>query len=301
MNYLELVNSAVEEAGVELDLLTQVNFNAPAGSKMYTRFKKWVADAWKEIQTDNKESFFTNVAVTTQLRPRIRIYDGFSTTTFSGAQYFDAAGNIVNILADSPIHTGDATLSTYRGFLDIEELDDYSTLVPGTLFTEDTMAPNPRTFKLANFGAYAPTELDPNIISVVNKPILMYLDGAQHEISFIAWKDWMHTFSREYGLPKLYTLNPDGYLYLYPNLAEPLTVSLYGNARPQVLSSYSDLPTGLREDLHLLIVWKAVIKYANFEGDGKLWKTADREYNRYNLIMDRDAGMIARFADSVYG
>ena len=56
MDYLELTNRAVEEAGVELDPLTVPTFASPPGAKMYSRFKKWVADSWVEIQTDSKET-----------------------------------------------------------------------------------------------------------------------------------------------------------------------------------------------------------------------------------------------------
>lgn len=45
MNYLELVNLAIQEAGVDLDDLTSSTFANPSQTKMYTRFKSWVAQA----------------------------------------------------------------------------------------------------------------------------------------------------------------------------------------------------------------------------------------------------------------
>jgi hypothetical protein len=301
MNYLELVNEAAKEAGVELDALTQANFANPPGSKMYSRFKTWIADAWRELQTKGKESYFSSAVVVTSLRPRVRVYNLEATTTVTGKQYINADGDVLSIVAEGPYVSGDKLAGTYTGFLDIAADSDFSVLELGTEWTEDTLDPNPNTFKIGGFVGYSIAEIDSTLQTLTSKPIILKIDGQEFPVNFIEWKSWMNELKGEYGVPRLYTTSPDGYLYFYPNLGNDATFLAYGNQRPQTLSAYSDIPTRLPESQHRALVWSAVMKYANYERDSRLWSTANREYGEYSTMINRDAGMIPRFQDSQYG
>lgn len=244
MNYLELVNKALDEAGQSLDPLTSTNFANPSGSKMYLRFKSWVAEAWEEIQTESKDAFFSSAVVVTSLRPRIRVYDLFAVTAIGGKSYYDTSNNLIEVVASKPAISGDATLGTYSGFLDIVPADgDYDKLEVGSLWTEDTLDPTPNTFKLSSFVGYGIDELDSRIQTLTNLPIILKVDNQEHTVQCTSWKEWRHPLKGEYGIPTLYTIGPDGYLYFYPNLAEDATLIAYGNTKPQLLALYSDTPS----------------------------------------------------------
>ena len=302
MNYLELVNKALDEAGQSLDPLTSTTFANPTGSKMYLRFKSWVAEAWSELQTDNKEAFFTNTLVVTPVCPRVRVYNLYAVDSVVGKQYYSANGGLMTIVAQSDAISGDPLLSSYNGFLDIEPLGgDYELLELGGEWTEDTLDPNPSTFNLSSFVGYKETELTSGVQTLTKLPIILKIDTAEHTVCHLEWKDWNHTLKNEYGVPRLYTMGPDGHLYFYPNLAEDATLIAYGNRVPEILSLYSNTPTGLIPAYHPIIYWGAVLKYANYDRDGKLWKTANVEYGKYYVKLCRDAGMLPRMQDSVYG
>lgn len=303
MIYLDLVNKAVEEAGVELDPLTQASFASPPGAKMYSRFKTWVADSWKELQSfKGKEAFYGNAVVVTSLRPRVRVFNLEATTAVAGKQYYDADNQVIEVVAEGPAVSGDKSLGTYSGFLDLLPLEEsYDTVSLGTTWTEDTVAVDKNVFTISGFPGYAISEIDSNIKGLSSKPLTLKIGNQEHLVTFIEWKHWMHEFHAEYGVPRLYTMSPDGYLYFYPHLAQNATVMGYGTLKPQMLNAYSDTPTKLPDDYHMAIVWAAVMKYANYERDGRLWSTANKEYAEYFTAIKRDAGLLPRFQDSVYG
>lgn len=301
MDYLELTNRAVEEAGVELDPLTAPTFASPPGAKMYSRFKKWVADSWVEIQTDSKETFFSNAVVVKPLRPRVRFFSGYASTAIAPKQYVDSAENVISISAEGFSLGGDWLATTKKGFLDLVPQADYSKLDSNTLYTEDTLAPNPNTFKISQFPAYAVAEIDPGLMSLTKHPITLLIDGTEFVIPYIEWKEWMHAMNKEYGTPLVYTFSPDGFLQFYPHLAQDAVLTAVGNTKAQVLVDHADYPLGLSDHIQPAIYWKAVMKYCNYEKDRTLWSTANREYMRYMIMLDRDSSTLPRFEDCRYG
>lgn len=301
MDYLELTNRAVEEAGVELDPLTAPTFASPPGAKMYSRFKKWVADSWVEIQTDSKETFFSNAVVVKPLRPRVRIFSGYASTGVAPKQYIDASDNVLEVSSEGFALGGDWAATTKKAFLDLVPLTDYSALNANSLWTEDTLDINPNTFRISPFPAYAVTELDSTLMSLTKQPITLLIDGTEFTVPFLEWKEWMHATNKVYGTPQIYTFSPDGFLQFYPHLGDDAILTAVGNTRAQVLSSYSDYPLGLADHIQPAIYWKAVMKYCNYEKDRTLWSTANREYMRYMIMLDRDSSTLPRFEDSRYG
>lgn len=302
MDYLGLVNKAIDEAGPELDPLTISTFASPPGAKMYSRFKTWVTDSWEELQNfKGKESFFSNAVVVTSLRPRVRVFDLEATTAVHGKQYYDADNNIIEVVAEGPALTGDKGLGTYKGFLDIAPLDNYENASLDSLWIEDTLDPNPNTFKISGFPGYKITEIDPTIKALASKPVTLKIGNKEHMVEPIEWKHWMPYVKGEYGVPRLYTMSPDGYLYFYPHLAENAVFMGFGTLKPQKLLQHDDVPVNLSDEHHMAIVWAAVMKYANYERDSRLWSTANKEFAEYFMAMQRDAGLLPRWQDSQYG
>lgn len=301
MNYLELVNEAVKEAGVELDPLTSADFANPNGSKMYDRFKSWVSLAWQDIQADNKEWFFSNVAVVSTLRPRIRIKSALDSAGagFAGKQYFN--GDIILPVVDEGYFiTGDSTLGTGELFLDVAEDLDLSVVMTNMEFVEDTLAPDPQSFRISVGPGYEVSEIDLRIDALVKKDVNLLIDGSEFPIKYVPWKNWHFDLKNEYGRPRQYTVSPEGFVHFYPNLKDNAVISAYANLLPQVLTAYSDTPRGLAPKFHQAIYWKAVASYANYDKDNGLWQQANRNYMKMMTYMDRDLSVAPRFAESVY-
>jgi len=301
MNYLELVNEAVKEAGVELDPLTAADFASPSGAKMYDRFKSWVALAWQDIQTDNKEWFFSNVAVVNNLRPRIRVKSALypSGAGFAGKQFYN--GNVlIEIVDDGHFITGDNSLGTGELFLDINPTQDLSKVMSNMEFVEDTLDPNPASFRISVGPGYAVTEIDDRIDAIVKKDVTLLISNTEFPIKYVPWKNWHFDLKNEYGRPRQYTVSPEGFLHFYPNLKDNAVISAYANLLPQILTAYSDTPRGLAPKFHQAIYWKAVASYANYDKDNGLWQQANRNYMKMMTYMDRDLSTAPRFAESLY-
>jgi hypothetical protein len=108
------------------------------------------------------------------------------------------------------------------------------------------------------------------------------------EIEFIAWEDWSRHYDAAYvaagNAPTAWTIRPDNALVFNgkPSLittggALAFTVERY--KLPQALVADGDVPA-MPEDLHDLIVYKALVRYANFDEAGVQRQTAVAEIGR---------------------
>ncbi len=79
MNYLGLVNKVIEEGAAEMDLLQLSTWSSvEAGRRLYPRYKRNVAEAWKMIQMERNEWEFNTDELSTVVNPRIKFADGIS-------------------------------------------------------------------------------------------------------------------------------------------------------------------------------------------------------------------------------
>src|SRR6476620_6324257 len=70
---MELVNNAVIESKVTLDVLTSANFATPPRTVMYNNFKRWVNMAYRELMMKRKEWYFRNERATVSVMPRLHL------------------------------------------------------------------------------------------------------------------------------------------------------------------------------------------------------------------------------------
>jgi hypothetical protein len=307
MNYLALVNKAIQEAGVDLDDLTSSNFANPSPTKMYTRFKNWVADAWKDIVKDNTEWEFGKGTAVISIYPRILVSVG---DRASGAPPVDSeftsdSGGVSFSVVDSTLLSGTWEGGDAEAFLDIVDptggpwimLEDY-----------DETSPSASTgvFKYKYFGRYSlQDEVDD--LEEANYQDFQLQDpetGASFgPLKFISWNDWQRsyeTYHGEWGVPEFFTETPEGYLDFYPRPSKQYTLAFeYTKSTPE-LTDYDDEPTGLPERYHDAIVWLAIKYYADFDENSRLWSKADKRYWRNILAMDRDLGQLPTFGRCLY-
>ena len=56
MQYIDLVNTVLQESGKEMDDLTPSNWGTVGvGQRLYPRVKRYVAESWKKIQIELDE------------------------------------------------------------------------------------------------------------------------------------------------------------------------------------------------------------------------------------------------------
>lgn len=302
MDNLTLVNNALKESGVTLQPLTSANFDAASGSAMYARFKSWVQQAWKDIQMDNTQWFFTTTPIVGTLYPRIRVKSAKTAIgqSIENKQYFSSAEDIINVTSAGPFLSGDLATGTGEMFLNVEDITESTSYLAGTYFEEDTLAVDKNHFELSIGPGYLPSELDSRVDDIARQDLTLIIDGSEVQVPYIQWDNWQHHYKQEYGTPACFTISPDGFLQFYPHLGKQATIAVFCNLAPQVLVGYNETPRGLATKYHDVIYWKAVMYYANYESLPAVWKYGNDNYKRYMTFMDRDLAQEPKFEESRY-
>lgn len=173
--YLELVNDAIDESGVDLDPLTSSTFASPPNKKMYERIKKWVNDAWLELCIDRDDWEFKVANATVFLYPAIYVEKFYSTNGglpvasdptkefYEGATFVGEDSEVsltsfkgVNLTEDAYSPSGwfddDAAPFTMKGMLYFTELEAGYKL--NEWFDETDPNTHNRTFQVKGHGYY---------------------------------------------------------------------------------------------------------------------------------------------------
>jgi hypothetical protein len=111
----------------------------------------------------------------------------------------------------------------------------------------------------------------------------------------LVYRPW-HKFQQEHpapligsGEPSVWTVRPDMKVAVNrkPTAETTITLDFYNN--PTAMAADSDVPTGLPTPHHDIIVYKALIEYANFEEAGVTRATAIQKYNEHFNVLSMHA------------
>lgn len=292
MNFLELVNAAIQESGTDLDDLTSANFASPPRTIMYERMKRWVNRSYKEILQKREEWYTLQERTVQTVYPRIRInaltvvialndeYQGLD----SGVRFL-----VKRITTDVADPDGDTVL-------DITYVDEGDThLLPGESISRIAPSIVADAMRMEGYAGYdfaldVPTiqEVDLDSIYVQAVPNSVLDDrfpGSPQPVYQVIWDKWgLPSFPdvNAHGTPQLVTRGPDGLIEFWPRLDKAYSfIYSYTRVVPD-LSLYSDLPREIPTELQMAIVWRAVMKYARFDTKDKLYMNARDEYRFYN-------------------
>lgn len=107
-------------------------------------------------------------------------------------------------------------------------------------------------------------------------------------IDFQAWQDYVRTRPTAISQPTSYTLKPDRTVELYPIPANDYSVRGLYVKKPQQLVNDFDVPI-LPEEFHQLIVYQAMMLYAQYEAAPEIFQAGVQGYNRlYSRMLNSE-------------
>lgn len=99
--------------------------------------------------------------------------------------------------------------------------------------------------------------------------------------------------------PNVVAVGPNKELCLGPPPTSAYTINIDYFVAPTTMSSNTDTPTGLPERYHMLIVYKAMKKYALYESAGEVWESANNEWRPLYSALQKDYLPRVRFAGAL--
>ena len=228
--YLELVNTAILESGVDLDPLTSSNFALPPDQSMYRNMKTWVSDAWNELQIARDEYEFRTARATVFIYPAMYVENGLRATAPPvGATYNGDDTDSDFTIAQVITHSGSWAAGTAKATLYFKTAAEQYKL--NEYFDELTPTPANNIFQSKGRGRY-------NFVNDAQKTDIseilyetMYVqttggstiqtnsaDSQLRKIEMIPWAQWAESFEQSltYGMPQYATITPEGDLDFYP-------------------------------------------------------------------------------------
>lgn len=296
MDYLTLTNKVIQEAGLDLDDLTSGDFASPTvKSKMYTRVKNWVSQAWRDIQLENNEWEFGKGTGIVSILPRVLVKLGDrATAPPSGSEYISASGGVSFVVDTPTLISGTWAGGTAEAWLDLESIDGNSLI---WLESYDELDPTPASdvFALKYHGRYNPRSLAADLEEIDYETIKIQNPetGYDQNLKFIPWSQWKDQYEGAgdaRGTPQLVTETPEGYMDFWPRPDREYTLSFEYTKSPNDLVAHDDVPEGLDSRYHEAIQWLAVMYAANYDEKPKLWDAAKKRYTKYIFAIDRDIG-----------
>lgn len=310
MNFLELVNGAIRESGQDIDELTSSNFASPP-SVMHKRFKAWVQQAWKEVQMTRDDWQYKTARAVVDLYPALYVTEGTGASEPLSGWTYNTDDTNVNLTVEQVVTlSGDWTIGTAQATLYVDYTDGIpEDLLIGEYISQTTPSNVAEAAKFIGWGRYD-FGADGQITDY-NGPLLHSLmiadpeDGVPNleKVEFVPWQQWQD--EKEYhltgrGKPYAFTQAPDGSLDFYPRPDKLYTLALEYTKDLTTLSAYSDSPSELESEYHDVILWKAVMKYADYNGERGIFMHAKKHYDFYNRRMEKKLMPIPSFARSVY-
>lgn len=294
MNYLELVNRAIQEAGKDQDDLASADFASPPNARMYNRFKGWVNESYAQLQMARDEWEFMSGRATVDLFPAIYVESG---DYFGGPIEITVAGSnsgftgnlIQDIVISGSWDTGDAVAVLY--------LDD----ITGDMYhlneTFDETSPGSTTniFTAKGVGRYD-FNLDGQVTDYYNilrdtlvlQPELT--SAGLKKLNYIDWDIWARARAYDTGRlgePEEFTIAPDGKLDFFPRPDQWYTLQFEYTKTFHQMELFDDTPTNIPEAYHMAIVWMTVEKAGMFDRDRAITARAQKELRFYRDRMEK--------------
>jgi hypothetical protein len=309
MNYLQLVNKAIVESKLEQNELTADTWaSSEAGRRVYPRFKRAVAEAWRLIQMDRNEWEFSTAELTSLLLPRILVdgvFDvdvgkkykgedsGLELTVISISTY---TSPLLNMEADTSYKMIEFSADGgYNRALIGESFQELTPVLGGSYFTYRGRAP----YKLSEFSEFA---REPHWSSF----IAYQDDQTPTPVRYIPWENWVYkelsytTSTR--SEPSFVSQDYNGNLVFYPQTLSPFTINFVCDLAPQELVEYTDTPSLklLPAEYHEWISWEALESIARFDKNPDLLAYANKYTTRYRRKAERSLMPLISFRESRY-
>lgn len=283
VTFLDLVNTAIDEAGVDLDPLTPENFAYPPKTKMYERFKRWVNRAWRELQTDNLDWGLTQSRSVSYLFPRFTvrgIYGAFNT------------GDLITDSEGTPYGAVYKLTARPDGLFSLDLYSCAYTPAIGTqLFNQD----GSYCFYVYT-GEYELTALAPDVVDINKTEVTagIGIDGGDRRLAYVPFSAWngnnglVNSVGTE--LPSMYTINSQHMIEFLPSITSPIYLGYSYSKDAYTLVNYNDVLKDFPDRFAPAVLWRAVMSYADYERDSALWMRANKNYHRAATYADISLG-----------
>lgn len=304
--YLELVNLAIQEAGKDQDDLTSVNFASPPNPRMYNRFKKWVNEAYVEIQMARNEWEFKASRATVLCGPAIYVEQGSRALAPAvGSIYIGADTGYTFIVQQVVLHSGlwaagTAKATIYFSLPDDPGAQDYKL---NEVFTEDTLI-SPGTMRCKGWGRYnfvADGQVSDLLEPLMESFFVQTTGGSSIQpnepesglgrVSHVPWNVYQNRFeliAGNRGRPMVVSTAPDGSLELWPRPDKQYVIHFTYTKTDSVMSLYGDTPSALPARYHEIVAWMAVHKSGMYDRDRTITSRADTRIKYFRNAMERN-------------
>lgn len=312
-DFRTITNMALRESGITQDDLTTVTFPSPP-DPILTRFKYWNAQSWEDIQTDRRDWEFMQSTAVVRLVPAMEIHGGDApvlATGFDGIEFrlHNAANaHLFTAIAASSFTLSDGAIADndLEGLLKIEGFETTDFVIePGDLITNSAGTVHGRFSRWARYNLsqagssgydsvldVAEVKLDSvAICDVQTASGQSYSSQTYQKLCYVSYGDWLrygYDKPKTVGKPTHFTTSNNGQLEFYPPLDTTYNLYFEYTKTPQTLSVYGDTPTGLPDRFHNAIAWRAVMYWAEYEGNSQQYNRAKARYTKFETEMIRD-------------
>lgn len=292
--YLELCNKVIQESANELTELTLANWATdPTGRRVYPRIKRAVAEAWKMIQIDRYEWEFKSAELFVQLHPRFKVQGGAAIAAPAvGARYKGTQSGFEFTVQKIITKSGDWSLGTWEGQLELAPNYDGTTPIPTEIFKEVTPTADNSSFMYVQKGSYDMTEFDPLLREIMWETFVAQ-QGSTTPIPVLSipWNNWLYkdlSFTQgSRTVPSYMSEDFEGNIVFYPQTLDPFFISFTYTRAPQILSDPNDVPALLKEEFHDWIAWQALYNYALYDKNTNLANYAKQHADFYSRRAER--------------
>lgn len=320
MDCLALTNEALRESGITLDSLTTANFETPP-DPMYTKFKQWTLQSWEDIQLARRDWEFMQKSGVAIIPMRMEIYagSGANTAAFNGVAF--RVGEATNSTAFTSasvawgvnpttsaftVESGSAAASTAEGYLDITSFTSAMPVIePGDQITNAAETVSARFKRWGRYNLAQATAGYDQIsdIGEIKLDSLAICDESTttdpgditySHLKYVSYGDWIKgKYSRPaaIGKPTHFTISNNGLLEFYPPVDTYYNLAFEYTKTPQsftMTGTGSDTPTDLPTRFHRAISWRAVMYWAEYEGQAQQYARAESRYKKFESDMIRD-------------
>lgn len=304
MTFLELVNRAIFESKVTSDSLTAATFPDPPRTFMYTHFKNWINAAYEELLEDRPDWHFRKERATVVVRPRLflgevvlPLVSGTILTGVSSNGQFIVVDNYPDVEGDEGNLTDEMTVS-----VDYVIGTNPNDMIVGESIVDPDGIIVGRLLGLGyyDFRQLVPNlqDIDPQTVYVSNPDDTIYTHSAANRLTFINDPAQYPYLPATGGRPLYLMETRQGSYQMYPQPIAPAVTSFDYIRKIPLMVTYDDVPEGLPERYHMLLVWQAVLEYADFDSNQTLYKRAKKHVDRYRYWLERDELVNLGFEES---
>lgn len=301
MNYLELVNNAIVESGIDLDELTSSNF-ATTTDPMLKRFKRWSNQAIKEIEMEKDEWTYKTKQGQVVIYPRFQVIDGDRSVAPPANSTFEADDSSSSFkVVQTTLQTGTWAGGNASAIIDFvnlsgpaawNELFDELTPTAANLdvfrvkwfarYDFESELADLREINLSSFSVQSPSGLADTTLntgSTDNSPL-----------EFVEWNKFSMSYetTEVWGVPRVVTKAPTGGYDFFPRPNGPYVLTFNYIADPQELTDWDDTVTDMPPLLQDSIVWRTVMYYADYDRKPDQFERAQRRYEFYRNKADKN-------------